>query len=85
MFKKKYIIFIVFFLVILSIVLSSFLDRPNTLKDEAIRFSDLAACEKIEYEFIKNDCIEIVLKKKELIKNCDEKKGSEKNCYNLTR
>ena len=82
MFKSKNIIFIVFFLVILSIVLTSVFDKPNNLKDEAIKFSDLNTCNKITYDFIKEDCIEIVMRKKKLLKSC-ESKG--KDCNNLSR
>jgi hypothetical protein len=82
MFKSKYFIFFIIFLVILSIFLSSYLDKDNTLKDDAIRFSDLQTCEKIEHDFIKNDCIEIVKRKIQLLNDCQK---TNKNCNNLLR
>lgn len=83
--KAKFFIYSIFFLVILSIFLSSYLDKSNNLKDEAIKFSDIETCKLIEHDFIRNDCIEIVLRKKKLIKNCEESKDDSKKCYNLIR
>lgn len=82
MFRSKYFIFSIFFLVILSIFLSSYLDKDNNLKDEAIRFSDLSTCEKIEHGFIREDCIEIVKRKKAMLTKC-ENEGAD--CKNLLR
>ncbi len=67
---------------ILSIFLSSYLDKDNTLKDEAIRFSDLETCKQIEHDFIREDCVEIVMRKKALLVKCEKEGG---DCNNLLR
>jgi hypothetical protein len=82
MFRSKYFIFFIFFLVVLSIFLASYFDKDNTLKDEAIRFSDLETCKLIKHDFIREDCVEIVNRKKAMLVKCEKEGG---NCNNLLR
>lgn len=81
---KKVIVYSVAALVILSIFLASYLDDDNTLKDEAVKMGDSYYCEKIETQFIKDDCFEIVEEKLLLLQKCHKEHGKfAKECNSL--
>jgi len=76
MLKSKYFIFFILFLVVLSIFVSSYLDKDNTLKMQAIGGMDVKICHEIEHDFIKESCLENVKKQKTLFEKCLKKSGN---------
>lgn len=80
--RSKLLVYSTLVLVAISIIAASYFDHDNNLKDDAIRFSNTEACEKISHEFIKKDCIEIIQKKKALLAKCKLEQGK---CNNLER
>ncbi|WP_127716179.1 hypothetical protein [Halobacteriovorax sp. HLS] len=67
--RSKILVYSTLGLVVIAIISASYFDKDNNLKDDAIRFLNVEDCQKISHEFIKNDCIEIINKKKSQIKN----------------